>query len=205
MRKIPGFHGYFATEEGRIVSLRSSQPRVLAERLHKGYLHVQIWEPGHAQRRKVPVHRLVLLAYQGEPRGRVGRHMNGRPLDNSAANLRWGSATDNVRDSIRHGTAVCLRRGDAHPRTRISEAEVQRIREHLASGVKPALEAARVGTSVGYIYNLKYGFARAGAGVCPSKSVKGTRLRTVAAALACMGTGQRNSDPAQLENSSVNT
>lgn len=51
------------------------------------------------------VHRLVLEAFSGKNmKDMIVRHLNGNPSDNRLENLRWGTNSENVRDSIAHGT-----------------------------------------------------------------------------------------------------
>lgn len=39
----------------------------------------------------------------------------GDRLDNKLSNLCWGTRSENVKDSIKHGTASCIRKGENHP------------------------------------------------------------------------------------------
>lgn len=52
------------------------------------------------------VHRLVCEAFHGPaPEGKpLACHKDGDALNNRAENLYWGSLSDNMRDSVRHGT-----------------------------------------------------------------------------------------------------
>lgn len=51
------------------------------------------------------VHSLVLTAFVGpKPEGMECCHRDGNPLNNHIDNLRWGTHSDNMQDSIRHGT-----------------------------------------------------------------------------------------------------
>ncbi len=55
--------------------------------------------------RSVPVHHLVLLAFIGpRPEGHVALHKDGRPENNAASNLSWGTYSDNALDAVSHGT-----------------------------------------------------------------------------------------------------
>lgn len=118
-KPIPGFPGYFASRNGEIFTHRLAEPKKLVARMHKDYLHVFVRGGiGRHTKKKIPVHRLVLMAWAGLPSGGdVCRHLDGNPLNNCIENLAWGTPSQNVQDSIRHGTAVCLRRGEHHPRS----------------------------------------------------------------------------------------
>nr|WP_182312109.1 HNH endonuclease [Comamonas testosteroni] len=134
MRDIPGFVGYAATEDGKILSLRDGV-RELKQRLKKGYMNVTlgVLVQGKKARRCQPVHRLVCLAFHGEPHGKrnLARHLNGVSTDNWAENLAWGSSGDNAQDAIRHGT---LGKGMKARRRRLTEAQVREIRVRLEAG-----------------------------------------------------------------------
>jgi hypothetical protein len=52
------------------------------------------------------VHRLVLLAFVGDPEpGQECRHLDGDPGNNRLDNLAWSTHPENVNDQVRHGTA----------------------------------------------------------------------------------------------------
>ena len=137
LRPIPGFPGYLAGPDGEIVSTRVQPATRLAARMHKGYLHVSVrGGTGKSARRKMPVHQLVLLAYEGPkpfPQA-VTRHLDGDALNNRPGNLAWGTVSENIADSIRHGTAICLRRGAEHPRTRLLDEDLRAIRAACDDG-----------------------------------------------------------------------
>jgi hypothetical protein len=136
MKEIPGYRGYFASEDGKIISTRSGQQRVLKQRIHKSYLHVQISkDTKRSVKVKMPVHQLVLMAYVGnKPEGFVCRHLNGNPLDNRVENLKWGTALENIQDSIRHGTAACLRFGEKSLAAKLKTVDVLEIERRARSG-----------------------------------------------------------------------
>jgi hypothetical protein len=68
----------------------------------KGYLLVPLSRNGVSK--SFRIHRLVLIAFVGDcPEGQEGCHLDGNPANNHLSNLRWGTASDNTRDKIRHG------------------------------------------------------------------------------------------------------
>ena len=114
-RAIPGWEGYYeASSAGRLRSLdrfvpvKSSKPRrvrgrVLKPRMHKGYLITNLVRDGRLRTRSV--HQLVIAAFKGLPReGMVTRHLDGNALNNAIENLEYGTPSENVQDSIAHGT-----------------------------------------------------------------------------------------------------
>lgn len=106
MRRFPG---YEVSDSGRVRSLKAwrgqTNPRILATALNRGaYPQLQLVAADgsvHTHR----VHVLVAEAFIGpRPYGEVLRHLNGDPVDNRLSNLAYGTAADNARDSVRHGT-----------------------------------------------------------------------------------------------------
>ena len=72
------------------------------------YLCVRLSKDGIARTRTV--HTLVLEAFSGPcPEGMESRHLNGRHRDNAAANLAWGTPSENTQDQVLHGTHRGLR------------------------------------------------------------------------------------------------
>lgn len=116
-RPIPGHPGYLAGSDGLIYSThgpgagsvrldRKYPPRIKKGRIqNSGYFYVNlvVLKCGKRTGRRLSVHRLVALAWHGEPpkSDSCVRHLNGRKLDNRPENLRYGSARQNFADMIR--------------------------------------------------------------------------------------------------------
>ena len=105
-RPVPGFEGkYEVSNEGRVRSLVKGEPRVLSQwAVQTGHLKTRVG--GRALKAGRYVHQIVLEAFVG-PRPfdtAVTRHLNGDPTDNRVENLAWGTQTENLYDSVRHGT-----------------------------------------------------------------------------------------------------
>jgi hypothetical protein len=168
VQAIPGFDGYYATPDGQILSTRSGAVRQLAQRLHKGYWHSVVRHGvGRATARKEPVHRLVLLAFKGRPSfaASVCRHLDGNSLNNHVENLVWGTAKENTRDSIRHGTAACLRHGERHIAAKLSDVEVSAIRVLSGKGVSRSAISKVFGVTPTHVRDIALGRTRAGGAV----------------------------------------
>lgn len=103
-RRIAEFPDYFVSDLGRVMSTKHTRPRIIKQRVGRGpYLRVQL-SLGQRTLRMRRVHRLVAEAFHGPcPDGHVARHLNGDHLDNRASNLRWGTASENMHDIVRHG------------------------------------------------------------------------------------------------------
>jgi hypothetical protein len=95
-RPIPGFPGLRASSDGSIESdAKGRWSRVGF--LRKGYVYVHHGGGQHA------AHRLIALAFHGEPTGPLVRHLNGDPSDNRPDNLAWGTQLENMADAKRLG------------------------------------------------------------------------------------------------------
>ncbi len=114
-KPIPGYPGYMATLNGEILSVghnwRGYGWRELKQDENRyGYkiVRLQIGD----KRLVRPVHRLVLLAFRGEPsNGQEARHLNGNRKDNGLQNLTWGTRKENAADRESHGNTA---RGEKH-------------------------------------------------------------------------------------------
>ena len=108
---IPGWEGqYEVSDQGSVRSLdryitfpygrRRAAGCVLSPGVRPdGHLNVSLCGKSKL------VHQLVMLAFVGErPDGFEVCHNNGDPADNRLENLRYGTASDNGRDRVRHGT-----------------------------------------------------------------------------------------------------
>ena len=92
---IPGHEGYEASNLGRIRSIRILSPG----RTGQGHLRVCLNEG-----KQRSVHQLVLEAFVGPSGGLLALHRDGDPGNNRIENLYWGTYSDNLNDSVRHGT-----------------------------------------------------------------------------------------------------
>lgn len=114
-RPVAGYEGlYEVSEDGRIKSLARTRWngrgwQAVPERVRKaapntwGYLSVGTCRDGRQRTRAV--HVIVAEAFYGpRPEGTEVRHLNGNQRDNRAANLRYGTSSENSRDRVRHGT-----------------------------------------------------------------------------------------------------
>jgi hypothetical protein len=158
MKKIPGYEGYYATEDGQIISVRTGIERALSQKIHKGYLHVFIRKGiGRHTKVKIPVHQLVLMAFKGEKASPelVCRHLNGNPLINIPSNLEWGTSKENAMDSIRHGTAVCLRHGEENNASKLTKQQVIDIEHAIKSGALETTIAKQYGISQRHVSDIK--------------------------------------------------
>ena len=158
LKDIPGYPGYQASDDGFIYSLRSGKARQLSMRLHNGYWHVNV-NTGFSRATKVKkqVHQLVLFAFAGvKPSDmHVTRHLDGNPLNNNRSNLAWGTPIENAADSLNHGTAVCLRRGQGASATKLAPATIMSIERDAKSGMKLVDVAKRYGITHTHVRRIR--------------------------------------------------
>jgi hypothetical protein len=113
LKPIPGCDGYFACDDGTILSVkrkggndrgasRIGPPRIMKSYGDaRGYLQVSLDIDGKVVTRKV--HDLVLSAFIGpRPDGHDACHYpDSNPANNRLTNLRWDTHAENVRDRFR--------------------------------------------------------------------------------------------------------
>lgn len=150
---IPGFPGYYASKNGTIWSKHQAPGcgsnlarRRTPQRVERDYLAVRLKRPNGTYF-GINVHRLVLLAWVGQPpEGKpYGCHNDGDINNCDLGNLRWDNARANAEDARTHGT---LSVGSRHPISKLTEAEVLQIRLQHSRG-----ETLR---SLGILYNVGF-------------------------------------------------
>lgn len=109
---VAGYEGiYEVSSHGRVRSLRRLDPagrrvggrELTIVHLPTGHQRVKLSKDGRSVH--AALHRLVLAAFAGPPPdGCEALHNDGNPANNRVENLRWGTRSENLRDSVRHGT-----------------------------------------------------------------------------------------------------
>ena len=135
-RPVVGYEGrYEVSTLGRVrrVNGRPLTPFLCGGRKRlQGYRFVFLYAGRRSTRKMFPVHRLVLVAFRGEPqRGAEARHLNGIPDDNRLTNLEWGSPEENYRDQVHHGTAA---HGERNGFSVLTKEVVREIRRAYRAG-----------------------------------------------------------------------
>ena len=150
-KPIVGYEGsYEASSIGRVRSLdRQAGQKIAYGRIiapsscGNGYTGFALCR-GNAKVR-IKTHRAVCLAFHGEPVGRkCVRHLNGDRSDNRAANLAWGTWSDNMADAKAHGTFAF---GEKSNKTKLKDVDVRQIRQRRANGERQHYLADEFGIS----------------------------------------------------------
>lgn len=107
--EIPGFPGYYVSEEGQIYSNRSK--RLLVPSINgSGYLNVRLTPP-NGKTKTLGVHRVICMTfkpYQGDFSKLIVNHIDGNKLNNRKENLERGTHGYNLRHAGNLGlTSKC--------------------------------------------------------------------------------------------------
>lgn len=108
---IPDYPCYAVTARGEVYSCKPIGATTRLSAWHP--IHVYVDADGYATaqfhiprgRRRVHVHRLVMLAFNGPANGRLVRHRDGDGTNPALSNLRWGTHRENAIDAIHHRTS----------------------------------------------------------------------------------------------------
>lgn len=108
-----------------------------------GYYVVGLWKDGKGT--NYFVHRLVALAFLGEPIEKPAvNHIDGIKTNNAIGNLEYLSRGDNMRHAHRNGLCV---RGSRAWNAKLDEEMVRSIRERVAAGERQSRIAREIGIS----------------------------------------------------------
>lgn len=159
---IPGYEGLYQVSNcGRVKSFDCithnqystyiKRGRILSLHLDsKGYYQARLTKGGKIQ--GFGVHRLVLSAFDRLPeQNEVCNHKDCCPTNNRLENLEWVTHDENMKYAARLGR-ITAKRGEDSPRSKLTNATAQQIREEYRRGVSG--HGARV-------LAAKYGVSRA--------------------------------------------
>lgn len=162
-RDIPGWPGYRVGDDGSVwfawITCRSG--RRLTDRWkpmkigysEKGYARVNLTPPEGGKYKTFKVHRIVLEVFVGPcPSGMECRHLDNIKANCRLGNLEWATPVRNRRD-IRD--ADDYQRGEDHSQAKLTDAQVDEIRERYSAGNVLQRElAAEYGMSLPQISNI---------------------------------------------------
>lgn len=135
MKQIPNFSRYAVCEDGHIYSLNYKNTgktlKLKPALSNDGYLKTMLLNDDKKYC-TITVHRIVALAYFGEPNGLQVNHKNGIKTDNWPCNLEYVTQSQN----ILHAYANNLnkpRRGSLNGMSKLTEQDVEEIRNYAAN------------------------------------------------------------------------
>ena len=142
-RDIDGYEGrYQISSLGRVKTVERHksdgrrQPEAIRKTQvdHRGYEFVLLYNGERMKRHSV--HVLVARAFIDNPENKPHvNHIDGDKLNNVLENLEWATPSENQRHALRMGLAK-PKRGDANKQTKVSDADIRRIREMRKAGAK---------------------------------------------------------------------
>ena len=99
-RPVQANTDYQVSSHGRV---RNKKGLILKPILTKpGYYNVGLWR--HSKSQVVRVHKIVAEAFLGpRPEGLVVMHLDNDPANNRLSNLRYGTQSENIQQSVRDG------------------------------------------------------------------------------------------------------
>jgi hypothetical protein len=158
MKPIPNYEGYFATEDGRIYSVRGNHGTAPLKEIYQGtniktdYKFVIFWYNNRPSTKSV--HRLVAMAFLGKPSNKnlEIRHLDGNRHNNNVSNLLWGSRKENCQDTIRHGRTT---KGSKNKASKLIEEQVAIIKKSDDSSELLAKKFGVCGRTIRNIRNSK--------------------------------------------------
>lgn len=112
---IAGYEGFYQiSDQGRVRSVSrrvqhgngelqiKSRFLSLQTMIRGGYASCVLYRFGAGENARV--HILVAVAFIGpRPKGQIIRHLDGNPKNNRVSNLAWGTQSENLFDTVRHG------------------------------------------------------------------------------------------------------
>lgn len=161
---VVGHEGYYeVSDHGRVKRVASGKGatpgRILAGGTDQdGYTLVSLWVRNKQTMCKI--HRLVATAFIGLPTKQQPeiRHLDGNPANNHLTNLKWGNSAENLLDREKHGKfigAITPLVGIKNPASKLSEADICKIRQLLANKVTQATIANSFGVSQTLVSAIK--------------------------------------------------
>lgn len=145
-KDIPNYAGlYQVSNQGRVRSYdkyvrsrggqRLIKGRILKyiERKQNEYLTVNLYK--NTKLKHFYIHRIVLMAFDRLPKLKEQcNHKDGNKRNNKISNLEWCTPKENCDHSIRVLHNKIGRRGEKHPKAKLTDKKVREIRVHLKEG-----------------------------------------------------------------------
>ena len=149
---VPNYEGlYEISNQGRFAALRKDGRfyRKLNDKTH--YLSVSVKSIDGKPQKSFYIHTLVAHVFiQPRPDGLVVRHLDGNRYNNKVENLAYGTNSQNVADSVKHG----IYKGSNNGRSIINESGAKAIKHLYANGITHKLLSESFGVTVQAIYAI---------------------------------------------------
>lgn len=130
IKAIPGYPGYFVTDNGVVISTRRRLAHIVKPHRVRGYMHIIISLDGKPKKRSIQG--IMLEAFKGpRPEGMHASHIDGVRDNNVISNLMWVTPKENCWHKVLHGTQHY---GSQVNGAKLTEPEVLLIKTELANG-----------------------------------------------------------------------
>lgn len=151
--KIKRLKGKCLAKAGKYRTVAESILTCFPNKTRYNYLYVNLNNNGIKQFR---VHRLVALHFIPNPNNLPEvNHIDGDKNNNHVSNLEWCTNLQNIRHSYKIGTHK-IRKGDNAPNTKLTESQVDEIRQRLNKKESGRSIAKKFGVSEGMISLIKH-------------------------------------------------
>lgn len=151
-KPINGFHGYFITPSGHVLSNRQGTLRLIPGSNLNGYLRVGLRTTPTAGLKMRLIHSIVAEHYLGPaptPQHRV-MHRDGNKHNNAVANLIWATPAEIAKQ---HPHRITMR-GETHSHAKLTERDVITIRIMAGEGIDHHTIANQYNMHPDYIRDL---------------------------------------------------
>lgn len=156
-RAVPGFDFLEVTCDGRVRKYDRKYPKRLPVEVSPVIYKSGYYEVKYGGRR-VRLHRLVCLAFHGEPPSgsNLALHKDDNRSNNHIDNLYWGNYSDNAKDAYANKK---LKAGQDHPNAKLTWAAVVALRADAEHISRHADIAAKYGVSKALVQRILAGKA----------------------------------------------
>lgn len=152
-RLAPGWPEYSVSNLGKI--RRNDTGRIRAPIMMKSTGYLMITLTGNGRRKMLAIHRLVALAFLGDPPAPKMQvnHKDSDRTNPRLDNLEWVTVSQNIRHGYRSG--FCNAVGEANGYSKLTDQAVAQIRAEVRSGPQDfAMLAARFNVSKATIHDV---------------------------------------------------
>jgi hypothetical protein len=155
LRTIPGWPEYLIGRKGQIVRTKKSCGAVVGKALkwqflENGYAKVSLCR--NSKRKEYLVHRLVAMAFLGDPTGYDVCHCDGNKLNNDVSNLRIDTRKGNMADQIAFGKTP---RGERSSTNKYKEVFVLELRNRMDAGETPLHLSKETGIPLTTLHGIR--------------------------------------------------
>lgn len=148
---IPGYENLMVNKQGEVWDKLKDRPAFQLTD-PKGYKHV-FYKDKHGKSSRVPVHRLVVIAFLEQPGGyTIVNHKDGNPSNNILSNLEWSTYRLNNLHAVEHGLK------DDNIRCKIRDFYTKEIKHFASLRLAKEYMGLDIRTDNRHLYGKTYGY-----------------------------------------------